>query len=666
MAKFRLLGPMEVRAGDRAVPITGPKRQALLGLLLLHARQVVSVNRIIEALWGDDAPSSARTQVQALVLAVRRHIAGWSDATIETHAPGYMLLVDPEQVDLAAFEHQAAEAQRAAAAGRLEEAAEIFRSALALWRGPALDGLDAPFVAAEAARLEEQRLLVLEQRIEVDLALGRHAQLVAELKLLVARHPLRERLRAALMLALHRGGRQAEALEVYRRGREELAEALGLDPSKSLRDLERAILRDEPSLHLNVVPAPAQPKPPGDEGQRVRPRRRLATPPRLALATPALLVAVLVVAATVGPGREWLEVLVPSGNAGPATTTTDTPCTVEARGVTDYRGRAFQSVSHCQEVVGSPLYANPQDRGPLEEVSFMTAAADVAVVCQVRGRPDPGIPHRVSTWWIYAHGDTVSRANHYGYFSSWAFLPANVLAQGGRDRPVPGVPLCRLDLAIPGEPSVASSDYPGDSEWHGRSGQPGRFTFRPVAGTADLAGFVYGFDTSNPDTFVPASGPIEVRLSPPGPGPHALMVRARDTAGNVSPYLAYAFEVGPRPANIAAALDVAPPGCPSGALCVYSRRNYSGSLSVLHDCNRSWATFARDNVDESWFNNGAPDRYARIWQNPDFTGLSYALPPGTGVSDGLNGSDVVVDRGNSNDWPTAPGNPPPPPDACPD
>jgi DNA-binding SARP family transcriptional activator len=679
---FGLLGPLEIRAGERSVPLAGPKRRALLALLLVHHNRVVSVDRIIDALWGDDPPASVRAQVQSLVHAVRQQQAEWGGPTIETRPPGYVLAVDPSRVDLSLFECRAEEARRAAAEGRPEDAAEAFRAALTPWRGPALDGLDAPFVAAEAARLEEQRLLVLEQRIEADQALGRHALLVAELMSLVAEHPFRERLRAALMLALHRCGRQAEALDVYRRGREELAENLGLDPGRELRELERAILRDEPSLHLDAAAAP--PRAPGAEqpsAERASAANGAAAPPprpraagamarwlgqRRGLAVVSVLTLLLAASALAYPARGELRALLATRQAPAAVPPRAAPCTAQTRRVTDYRGRAFNSVYHCRQLVGSNLYANPADLGPLEDVSFMTAADDVWVVCQIRGRPDPVVTHRTSSWWLYAQGDTVSRGNHYGYYAAWAFLPATVLAQGEEDRAVPGVPLCQLDLAAPGTPQVTSSDYPADGDWHGQAGQPGRFTFTPVTGTTDLAGFVYGFDTGTPDTFVASTGATQVRLSPPGPGAHTLEVRARDHSGNVSPYRAFAFEVGPRPADPAQALAAVPPGCPSGALCVYSGRNYTGSLSILHDCNRSWATFQRDDMDESWFNNGPTGRNARIWQNEDFTGLSYALAPGTGVTDGLDGSAVVVDQASSNDWPTSPGNPPPPPSDCPD
>jgi DNA-binding SARP family transcriptional activator len=663
---FGLLGPLEIRAGDRTLVLAGHKRRALLALLLLNHDQVVSTTRIVDALWGDEVPTSARTQVQSLTHALRQHLADWGGPSIETRAPGYVLVVEPDSIDFPVFERRAAQAREAAAAGRLEEASETFAAALAGWRGPALDGLEAPFVVAEAGRLEELRLLVLEQRIEADLALGRHALLVAELTRLVAEHPLRERLRAALMLALHRSGRRPEALDVYRRGREELSENLGLDPGRELRDLERSILRDEPSLHLASATAPPAVPAAVDVAPPVGSPRPRRARPRIHVAAALLAVAALLLTSVIaGFGlRAFASLPLVSRQASPPPSSA-APCTVQAQDLTDYLGRTFNAAAHCRQLVGSWLYANPRDRAPLAEVSFKSASDDARVVCQLQGRPNPVVQQRSGSWWVYAQGDTVNRGNHYGYFDSWAFLPANVLAQGGAGA-VPGVPMCQLDLAVPGMPGVESPDYLADGDWHGQAGRSGRFRFTPVAGTSNLDGFVYGFDTPSPDTFVAATGPIEVRLTPPGPGPHMLAVRARDRAGNVSPSRSYAFEVGPRPADVASALASAPPGCSSGALCVYSGRNYTGSVSSLRDCNRSWATFLRDNVDESWFNNGPPGRYARIWQNPDFTGLSYALAPGTGVTDGHDGSSNLVDQGSSNDWPTAPGNPPPTPSACPD
>jgi DNA-binding SARP family transcriptional activator len=249
--EFGLLGPLEAWNDQGELSIVGPKRSALLALLLLRHNLPVSADRIIDDLWGTNPPTSVRTQVHSLVSALRRKFcASGTGVRIETRPPGYLLRMDPGRVDLILFERRVAGARGAAAAGQLSTAAAAFREALQLWRGPALDGVDAPFVTAEAARMEEQRSMALEQRIDAELGLGRHGLLVAELASLVAEHPLRESLRTFLMLALYRSGRRAEALEVYRRGRAVLLREQGLDPGRRLRDLERAILDDEPSLEL--------------------------------------------------------------------------------------------------------------------------------------------------------------------------------------------------------------------------------------------------------------------------------------------------------------------------------------------------------------------------------------------------------------------------------
>jgi predicted ATPase/DNA-binding SARP family transcriptional activator len=227
------------------LPLAGAQR-ALLALLLLSANQVVSSDRLIEELWGERSPESGRTALQVRVSQLRKAL-GDAGTLVVTRAPGYVLEVDAEQLDLARFERLVAEADDAdppAAAAKLREA-------LALWRGPPLADLAYESFAQPAiARLAEVRLVVTEKRIDADLALGRHAEVAAELEALVAEHPLRERMRAQLMLALYRCGRQADALAVYQGARRELVEELGLEPSPPLRELEQSILRQDPSLDL--------------------------------------------------------------------------------------------------------------------------------------------------------------------------------------------------------------------------------------------------------------------------------------------------------------------------------------------------------------------------------------------------------------------------------
>ena len=253
--EFRLLGPLEVRDRDRTLPLGGLKPRSLLAILLLHANEVVSTDRLHGALWGEAAPATAAKSIHVYVSRLRAQLG---PDRLTTRSPGYVLHVEPSELDLARFERLVAEARGAepeVAAGRLREA-------LALWRGDALADLAyEPFAQSHVQRMEELRLVAIEERIDADLAAGRAAELVGELEALVAEHPLRERLRAQLMLALYRSARQADALSAYRAARRELSEDLGLEPSAELRRLEQSILRQDPALDA-PRPPPAAPGPP--------------------------------------------------------------------------------------------------------------------------------------------------------------------------------------------------------------------------------------------------------------------------------------------------------------------------------------------------------------------------------------------------------------------
>ncbi len=247
--EFRLLGPLEVR-GDhgQALELGGPKRRALLALLLLHANEVVSSDRLIEELWGEEPPQAAATALHGHVSRLRKLLGGDGQLLV-TRTPGYVLELEPEQLDLHRFERLRDEARAARSQGELSEASTKLRDALALWRGPALaDLVYERFAQVEAERLEDLRLATVEERVDLELALGCHADLVPELERLVAEHPLREGFGAQLMLALYRSGRQAEALQAYQDARRVLLEELGIDPSQRLRELEQAILRQDDSL----------------------------------------------------------------------------------------------------------------------------------------------------------------------------------------------------------------------------------------------------------------------------------------------------------------------------------------------------------------------------------------------------------------------------------
>jgi DNA-binding SARP family transcriptional activator len=251
--EFRILGPLEVWDGEGEVSLGGPKPRALLAGLLLHPNEVVSADRLIDELWGEDSPEDAAAALRVNVSRLRKALA---QDVLTTRSPGYVIRVEPDELDLHRFEHLVDEGRSLLARGLAADAAERLNDALSLWRGPALaDFAYESFAQAAIARLEEIRLAAVELRIDADLALGRHAELVGELEALVAEHPLRERLRRCLMTALYQSGRQADALDAYQDARRALVDELGIDPSPALQELERAILRQEPAL--NVVPGPA-------------------------------------------------------------------------------------------------------------------------------------------------------------------------------------------------------------------------------------------------------------------------------------------------------------------------------------------------------------------------------------------------------------------------
>jgi predicted ATPase/DNA-binding SARP family transcriptional activator len=248
--EFRLLGPLEVVSDGAVLPVGGPRQRALLAFLLLHANEALKRESLIDALWGEEPPEQAQNALQVAVHGLRRLLGR---ERIETVGDAYRLRVEPGELDLARFRELLVQSPVAA---------------LELWRGPALSGIDAPFAAAEAARLDELRLAAIEARIETELASGHHELLVPELERLIAEHPFRERFRGQLILVLYRLGRQADALEEYARARRTLVDELGIEPRPELRELEGRILRQDPDLDpptpapaLNGVGLPAPPTP---------------------------------------------------------------------------------------------------------------------------------------------------------------------------------------------------------------------------------------------------------------------------------------------------------------------------------------------------------------------------------------------------------------------
>ena len=248
--RFRILGPLEIEGDDGTITLAGAKQRVLLALLLLHANEVVSTATLIELLWTEAPPADAAKALQMHVSRLRRAL----DADVlQTLPGGYLLEVDPAEFDLRRYEELAAAGRELLAQGDAAGARGTLTEALELWRGTPLAEFAAnPLARREAARLEELHLATLEDRIDADLALGAHGQLVGELEALVARNPLRERLRAQLMLALYRAGRQADALAAYREARRALVDELGIEPGRQLQELEQSILRQDGSLDLPV------------------------------------------------------------------------------------------------------------------------------------------------------------------------------------------------------------------------------------------------------------------------------------------------------------------------------------------------------------------------------------------------------------------------------
>ena len=269
MLDFRILGPFQVLDGDRSLALGGHQQRVVLAMLLLRRGEVVSRDRLIDELWGERAPASAVKTIQTYVSNLRKALG---DGLLLTRGHGYLLQVVPGQVDADRVEALVREGRDALETGDRRRASERLREALALWRDPAwVDFAYEPFAQAEIARLHEERVAALEDRIDADLALGRHTVLVGELETLVREHPIRERLQAQLMLALYRSGRQTEALERYRQARGALADELGIEPGRALQDLEQAILTHDPELG-----APRRPNPSVVSSRRVGPLLALA------------------------------------------------------------------------------------------------------------------------------------------------------------------------------------------------------------------------------------------------------------------------------------------------------------------------------------------------------------------------------------------------------
>jgi YVTN family beta-propeller protein len=293
MIGYRILGPLEVSADGRVIEIGGPKQRVLLAILLLRANEPVSRDALVHDLWNGQPPAGAQGSLDVSISRLRKALGAATDGPVVATRPGaYCLQVADEQLDARRFERLVEEGRSALAGNAPGPAAASLRAALQLWRGKALGDLGGePFARVEAGRLEELRLGAVEDRVEADLALGRHHAVVSELEALVAIHPLRERLRGQLMIALYRCGRQADSLEAYQTARQTLIEELGLEPGPALQRLEQAILRQDPSLERlrPAVAAAAAPTP--GPAPRATPRARRARVMAVALGTAAVLVA---------------------------------------------------------------------------------------------------------------------------------------------------------------------------------------------------------------------------------------------------------------------------------------------------------------------------------------------------------------------------------------
>jgi len=257
--RFRILGPLEVRAdAAELINFSGVRQRAVMAGLLAEANRVISIDRLIKLLWDTQPPVTAKEQVQNVVSAVRRTLDQWAPlaGTVVTRSPGYMATVASDQLDATRFEELALQA-RTLAPTDPHQALGMYQEALGLWRGTALAGLGNEVIQATANRLNEERLTVFEERVELELVLGRDRHLIGDLQAMTIEYPLRERLRGLLMLALHRGGRTADALKVYRNTRRMLIDELGLEPSDQLRRLEQQILSNDRQLLRPAAPPPA-------------------------------------------------------------------------------------------------------------------------------------------------------------------------------------------------------------------------------------------------------------------------------------------------------------------------------------------------------------------------------------------------------------------------
>jgi DNA-binding SARP family transcriptional activator/class 3 adenylate cyclase len=378
---LRILGPLEVHVGGHLLAHAGERRGALLAYLLLNANRVVSTEQLIDELWGESPPESGAKAVQVRVSQLRKAFAdvGIRDLIV-TRPPGYVIELSAEVLDLHRFERLLSESDSALAADDAEHAAELLREALGLWRGtPLAEFRSAPFARAASARLEELRVAAVERRIDADLALGRHGDLIGELESLIAEYPFRERLRGQLMLALYRSGRQADALEAYRAARRQLSDELGLEPSQALQSLEQAILRHDPS----IASAPAATSAGAPLlGERPRPERSILVAP----SEPARVAALLFVAEPLAkrPSRELILSALVAESGELATVTMELE---SARATLDERGVPARAAVFTSSDRGADLVRLAAE----QDVDLMVVDAPPALLAT--GDPPEDLAH---------------------------------------------------------------------------------------------------------------------------------------------------------------------------------------------------------------------------------------------------------------------------------
>ena len=496
MLDYRILGPLEVSADGRVIEVGGAKPRALLVVLLLRANESVPRDVLVHELWGEQPPASAQHSLEVYVSRLRKSLNGAADGPVLVTRPGaYRLQVAEGQLDARRFE-QLVEQGRAALAGNAPgQAATSLRAALELWRGQALADLaNGRGLRVEAARLEELRLGAIEDRIEADLALGRHAEVIGELEALVAVHPLRERLQGQLMIALYRSGRQAEALEAYQAARRTLVEELGLEPGPELRELEGRILQHDPTLTPRPPSVLTAPSPPVHAPRRRAPRALLAS---VALLSAAVLVAGLLLITRVGQSK-------PPQLAGTS-------------------GVVAISVASARLVAATPLAGTP---GGLSDGAGSVWVADTAAGAVERIDPASGL----AVDQILVGGDPGSIASGGG--AIW--VASSVGATLTRIDPV--TESVTQTIALPGSNTSAIA-FAGGAVWVADS--VARELFEIDAGTGSLqrtlsldlqpsavataagAIWVTGYDDAAVEEIDPASGQIIARVHV-GNGPVAL------------------------------------------------------------------------------------------------------------------------------------------------